>query len=55
MREDYAVVSASELDALRMALARAFDALEALERGRIEEPIGIPSIGNDSGTVAEVF
>ena len=55
MRKAYAVVSASELDALRTALARAFDALEALERGLIEEPIAIPSIGNDSGTVAEVF
>ena len=55
MREAYAVVSASELDALRTALARAFDALEALERGLIEEPSAMPCIESESEIFAEVF
>ncbi len=39
MQEPYAVVSASELHALRKALAHAFEALETLERSLIEDPI----------------
>jgi len=38
MDDVYAVVTTSELDALRAALAAAWEALEALERGRIAEP-----------------
>jgi hypothetical protein len=43
MYDVYAVVTTSELDALRAALAAAWDALEALERGRIDEPSPWPA------------
>lgn len=38
MEDVYAVVTTSELDALRAALAAAWNALEALDRGRLDEP-----------------
>ena len=47
MREAYAVVSASELDTLRAALAAAFEALAALERGLIEDPLDATSPAAD--------
>jgi len=43
MHDDFAVVTASELDALRTALAAAWNALEALERGKIDEPLPRPA------------
>lgn len=48
MQEPYAVVSASELEVLRQALAHAFEALEALERGLIEDPIEFPELTTPS-------
>lgn len=38
MNDAYALVTLWELDSLRLALAEAWRALEALERGRIDEP-----------------
>jgi len=43
MDDDFAVVTASELNALRKALAAAWNALEALDRGRIVEPLPMPA------------
>ena len=42
MDDVYAIVTTSELDALRAALAAAWNALEALERGRLDEPLPWP-------------
>lgn len=55
MRDAYAVVSASELEALRSALATAIDALERLERGLIEDPLDLKSAAAGVAELFEVF
>lgn len=55
MKAAYAVVSASELEALRAALAKAFDALECLERGLVEDPAALAHFEVDTEDLAEVF
>jgi hypothetical protein len=55
MNEAFAVVKASELETLRAALAKAFDALECLERGLVEDPTTLAHSGMDTEDLAEVF
>ena len=57
MNDVYAVVSASELAALREALATALDALAVLESGLIDDTVAWP-MGRwtkDEDSLADVF